>query len=87
MYTLFNNIISDIFYYVVVCVDFLGTHMMSLVFFEKLGATDVNGRYAYGYCLLECLFTSITLYFGTNFELSIHKYITNKSLRFRVTSK
>jgi len=34
---LFNNIVSDIFHYVVVCVDFLDTHMASLVFFGKLG--------------------------------------------------
>ena len=38
--TLFNNIVSDIFHSIVVCVDFLGTHMVSLVFFVKLGATD-----------------------------------------------
>jgi len=37
---LFNNIVSDNFYSVVVCVDFLGTHMASLVFFGKLGVTQ-----------------------------------------------
>jgi type II secretory pathway component PulF len=39
MYTLFNNIVSDTIHSIVVCVDFLGTHMMSLVFFIKLGVT------------------------------------------------
>jgi len=32
---LLYNIVSDILYYVVVCVDFLGTHMASLVLFLK----------------------------------------------------
>ena len=36
MYTLFNIIVSDIFDSVVVCVDFLGTHMASLVLFFKI---------------------------------------------------
>ena len=40
MYTLFNNIVSDIFYSIVVCVDFLGTHMAGLVFFENPSVTD-----------------------------------------------
>ena len=33
------NIVSDILYSVVLCVDFLGTHMVSLVLFLKLGVT------------------------------------------------
>ena len=33
------NIVSDILYSVVVCVDFLGTHMASLVLFLKPGVT------------------------------------------------
>ena len=40
MYTLFNNIVSDTIHSVVVCVDFLGTHMASLVLFLKLGVTS-----------------------------------------------
>ena len=40
MYTLFNNIVSHILYSVVVRVDFLGTHMASLVLFSKPGVTD-----------------------------------------------
>jgi len=40
MYTLSNNIVFDIFHSIVVCVDFLGTHMTSLVFFGKLDLTD-----------------------------------------------
>ena len=43
MYTLFNIIVSDIFDSVVVCVDFLDTHMVSLVFFGKLGVTAMVG--------------------------------------------
>jgi hypothetical protein len=40
MYTLLNNIVFDIFHSVVVCVDFLDTHMTSLVlFFRKPGVT------------------------------------------------
>jgi hypothetical protein len=40
MYTLLNNIVFDIFNSVVVCVDFLGTYMTSLVlFFRKPGVT------------------------------------------------
>jgi hypothetical protein len=43
MYTLLNNIVFDIFHSIVVCVDFLGTHMMSLVlFFRKSGATMIH---------------------------------------------
>jgi hypothetical protein len=38
MFTLYN-IVSRIIYFVVVCADFLGTHMASLVFFGKLGVT------------------------------------------------
>ena len=37
---LFNTIVSDIFHSVVVCVNFLDTHMVSLVFFGKLGVTE-----------------------------------------------
>jgi hypothetical protein len=41
MYTLYNNIISDIFFHSDICVDFMGTHMISLVlFFEKPGVTE-----------------------------------------------
>jgi hypothetical protein len=36
---LLYNIVSDTMYYVVVCVDFLGTHMASLVCSSKLGVT------------------------------------------------
>jgi hypothetical protein len=36
---LLYNIVSDTMYSVVVCVDFLGTHMASLVCSSKLGAT------------------------------------------------
>ena len=39
MYTLFNNIVFDTIHSVVVCVDFLDTHMASLVLFLKLGVT------------------------------------------------
>ena len=39
------NIVSDILYSVVVCVDFLSTHMASLVLFLKPGVTgDYKGR-------------------------------------------
>jgi hypothetical protein len=50
MYTLYNNIVSDILFYSGICVDFLGTHMISLVlFFRKPGVTcgsptHTNGR-------------------------------------------
>ena len=40
MYTLFNNIVSDTIHSVVVCVDFLGTHIASLVLFLKLDVTS-----------------------------------------------
>jgi hypothetical protein len=41
MYTLYNNIVSNIFFHSEICVDFLGTHMMSLVlFFAKSGVTE-----------------------------------------------
>ena len=40
MYMLFNNIVSDTIHSVVVCVDFLGTHIASLVLFLKLGVTN-----------------------------------------------
>jgi hypothetical protein len=34
------NIVSDILYSIVVCIDFLGTHMTSMVsFFRKPGVT------------------------------------------------
>jgi hypothetical protein len=40
MYALYNNIVSDIFFHSGICVDFLGTHMISLVlFFRKPGVT------------------------------------------------
>jgi hypothetical protein len=40
MYTLYNNIVSDIFFHSDICVDFLGTHMASLVlFYRKPGVT------------------------------------------------
>jgi hypothetical protein len=39
MFTLYS-IVSHIIYFVVVCVDFLGTHMAILVFFGKLGVTE-----------------------------------------------
>jgi hypothetical protein len=43
MYTLYNNIVSDIFFYSDICVDFLGTHMISLVlFFRKPGVTRLH---------------------------------------------
>jgi hypothetical protein len=43
MYTLYNNIVSDIFFHSDICVDFLGTHMTSLVlFFAKSGVTNHN---------------------------------------------
>jgi len=35
MYMLFDNIVFDIIHSVVVCVDFLGTHITSLVLFFK----------------------------------------------------
>ena len=40
MYMLFNNIVSDTIHSNVVCVDSLGTHMVSLVLFLKLGVTS-----------------------------------------------
>jgi hypothetical protein len=46
MYTLFNNIVSDTIHSIVVCVDFLGTHMASLVLFLKLGVTKSKGAKA-----------------------------------------
>ena len=42
MYTLFNNIVSDTIHSVVVCVDFLGTHMANLVLSLKLGVTCMS---------------------------------------------
>jgi hypothetical protein len=42
IYMLFNNIVSNTIHYVVVCVDFLGTHMTSLVLFLKLGVTGMQ---------------------------------------------
>jgi len=39
MYTLFNNIVFDTIYFVVVCVDFLGTHIVNLILSLKLGVT------------------------------------------------
>ena len=39
MYTLFNNIVSDTIHSIVVRVDFLKIHIMSLVLFGKLGVT------------------------------------------------
>jgi hypothetical protein len=54
------NIVSDILYYVVICVEFLGTHMAcaSLVFFAKLGATweCVKNRPAGSTCSLTSCF-------------------------------
>jgi hypothetical protein len=45
MYTLLNNIVFDIFHSVVVCVDFLGTHMTSpVLFFRKPGVTGVDAE-------------------------------------------
>jgi hypothetical protein len=41
---LFNNIISDTIHSVVVCVDFLGTHMASLISFEKLGVIEIHAK-------------------------------------------
>ena len=41
IYTLFNNIVSDTIHSVVVCVDFLDTHMANLVLFLKLGMTSM----------------------------------------------
>ena len=37
MYMLFYNIVSDTIHSIIVCVDFLDTHMTSLVFFGNLG--------------------------------------------------
>jgi hypothetical protein len=42
MYALFTNIVSDTIHSVVVCVDFLRTHMASLVLFLKLGVTIIQ---------------------------------------------
>ena len=39
MYTLFNNIVSNTIHSVIVCVDFLGTHMANIVLSLKLGVT------------------------------------------------
>jgi hypothetical protein len=36
------NIVSDIFHSVGVCVDFLGTHMASLVLFFKTGCDNLD---------------------------------------------
>jgi len=36
------NIVSDIIAYVVICVDFLGTHMASLVLFFKTGCDNYS---------------------------------------------
>jgi len=49
MYTLFNNIVSDTIHFIVACVDFLGTHMASLVLFLKLDVTVSQ------YCLQQPL--------------------------------
>jgi len=40
MYMLFNDIIFDIIHSVVICVHFLGTHMVNLVLSLKLGVID-----------------------------------------------
>jgi hypothetical protein len=42
MYTLFNNIVFDIIHSVVICVDFLGTHMVSLVLLFKTGCDNIT---------------------------------------------
>jgi hypothetical protein len=43
MYTLLNHIVFYIFHSMAVCVDFLGTHMTSLVlFFRKPGVTPAT---------------------------------------------
>jgi len=46
------NIVSDILYFVVVCVDFLGTHMVSLVLFLKPGVTIVHALKIWRHYLL-----------------------------------
>jgi hypothetical protein len=44
MYMLYNNIVSDTFHSDV-CVDFLGTHMISLVlFFRKPSVTCIQAK-------------------------------------------
>jgi hypothetical protein len=62
MYTLLNNIVFDIFHSVVVCVDFLGTHMTSLVlFFRKPGVTSTQ-RYNHPTCkLVVKIFSVVSL--------------------------
>jgi hypothetical protein len=57
MYTLYNNIVSDIFFYSGICVDFLGTHMISLVlFFRKPGVTFDQLPYVVMLiCTVRCL--------------------------------
>ena len=45
MYMLFNNIVSDTIHSVVVCVDFLGTHMANLVLSLKLGVTPIRYKW------------------------------------------
>jgi hypothetical protein len=41
---LLYNIVSDILCSAIVCVDFLGIHMMNLVLFLKLGVTVAEGE-------------------------------------------
>jgi hypothetical protein len=43
---LVNNIISNTIHSIVVCVDFLGTHMASLVSFEKWGVIEIHAKKA-----------------------------------------
>jgi len=53
------NIVSDIIASVVVCVDFLGTHMASLVLFFETGC-DINPSKFLFYCSLVYEFTLIS---------------------------
>jgi hypothetical protein len=54
MYTLLNNIIFDIFQYVIVCVDFLETYIASLVLFFKTGCDNyIIGQREYVYILTQ----------------------------------
>jgi hypothetical protein len=68
MYTLLNNIIFDIFQSVVICVDFLGTLMASLVLFFKTRC----GNY-FKQMSLDIILTFHQVYFLVHFNNNVIK--------------
>jgi hypothetical protein len=81
IYTLFNKIISDTFHSVVVYVDFLCTHMASLVFFGKLGVTLKVGQlgcshtHGAGAPLVACLGPNLVRSVYTTSPKAVHKVL------------